>query len=53
MPDISPWRRASHVSASVEMVTSGARRLAPLRTRAPWVVQRTSHVCPRSQSLML
>ena len=35
-------------AASVPMTTSGSRRVQPLRTRAPWVVQRTSHVRPTS-----
>ena len=50
MPDSSPWRRRSQVSASVPIMTSGARRVAPARTRAPWAVQRTSQVRPMSPS---
>jgi hypothetical protein len=39
---------ASQVRASVPIVTSGVRCVAPERTRAPWVVHRTSHVRPMS-----
>ena len=44
--------KASQVSALVEIVTSGRRRVAPSRTRARWAVQRTSQIRPSSQSLM-
>ena len=49
-PEISPSRSWSQVSASVPITTSGSRRLAPARTRAPIVVQRTSQLRPMSPS---
>ena len=48
MPESSPWRRRHQVAASVPIVTSGRRFVAPIRTRAPCVVQRISHVWPTS-----
>jgi hypothetical protein len=45
-----PRRSASQVWASVPMTTSGRRPVMPERTRAPWVVHRTSHVLPTSPS---
>src|SRR3954467_3474686 len=51
-PDSRPSRRSSQVCASVPITTSGSRRVAPARTRAPWAVQRTSHERPMSPSRM-
>ena len=51
-PDSSPSRSWSHVSASVPITTSGVRRVAPARTRAPSAVQRTSQLRPMSPRRM-